>query len=463
MSLKLPPLCHELPYLSDSSHYFENLRSLSWPVFLDSTQHTSYNNRYDIIAAEPFITVSTTGELTTVTDDTGQQIQSKEDPFTIIQQQLAHFPKQDVTDLPFCGGAIGLFCYDLGRRIEILPELAQNQEQMPDMLVGIYDWVVLTDHELQRSWLVSYGIQPQTQQQWPSLIEQLTSQTQNESTNFIVGDELTSSLNRKQYNHAFNKIQHYIHEGDCYQVNLAKRFAITAEGDPWFAYKQLRQRNSAPFSAFFAPTGVTILSSSPERLLSVHNGHVETKPIKGTRRRDLDDHEADRALADELQNSVKDRAENLMIVDLLRNDLGKVCQPGSISVPKPFSLETFARVHHLVSTITGKLSEQFDAVSLLRACFPGGSITGAPKLRAMEIIEELEPDRRGAYCGSIAYIGFDGNMDSNILIRTLVYSDQHLRFWAGGGIVADSDVDAEYQEIHDKAAAILDLISSLRK
>ncbi|MEC9313366.1 MAG: anthranilate synthase component I family protein, partial [Pseudomonadota bacterium] len=205
-----------------------------------------------------------------------------------------------------------------------------------------------------------------------------------------------------------------------------------------------------------------VMSSSPERLLQVHDGQVETKPIKGTRPRDLTDTENDQALARDLQSSIKDRAENLMIVDLLRNDLGKVCKAGSIRVPKPFALESFATVHHLVSTITGTLAEEQSAVTLLRACFPGGSITGAPKLRAMEIIEELEPNRRGVYCGSIGYIGFDGNMDSNITIRTLVFSDERLRFWAGGGIVKDSQAEAEYQEVHDKAAAMLRLIEGLR-
>jgi para-aminobenzoate synthetase component 1 len=277
-----------------------------------------------------------------------------------------------------------------------------------------------------------------------------------------VSGPLRSQLGLKQYQTAFNKIKHYIREGDCYQVNLAKRFEINAKGDPWHAYTLLRQQNAAPFSAFFSTPELTLLSSSPERLLKVHNRQVETKPIKGTRRRDLTDPIRDKALANELQQSIKDRAENLMIVDLLRNDLGKVCKLGSISVPKPFALESFATVHHLVSTITGSLAEKQDAIGLLRACFPGGSITGAPKLRAMEIIEELEPDRRGPYCGSIAYIGFDGNMDSNILIRTLAYNDDKLRFWAGGGIVTDSNVNDEYQEIHDKAAALLALIEQLR-
>lgn len=273
---------------------------------------------------------------------------------------------------------------------------------------------------------------------------------------------MQSNFDKQNYQQAFDKIQSYIVEGDCYQVNLAKRFEIQAEGEAWHAYKQLRQLNAAPFCAYFSTDTAAILSSSPERLLQVDDKHVETKPIKGTRPRDLNNSEHDQQLATELQNSIKDRAENLMIVDLLRNDLGKVCVPGSIGVPRPFELESFATVHHLVSTITGTLKDDEDPVSLLRACFPGGSITGAPKLRAMEIIEELEPHRRGAYCGSIAYIGFDGNMDSNITIRTLVYSDNQLRFWAGGGIVADSNVDAEHQEIIDKASAMFKLIEQLR-
>jgi para-aminobenzoate synthetase component 1 len=274
---------------------------------------------------------------------------------------------------------------------------------------------------------------------------------------------LNGNFSESAYQHAFDAIQNYIREGDCYQVNLAKRFAITAEGEPWAAYLKLRQLNAAPFSAYMDLPSVTLMSSSPERLLQVTDQRVETKPIKGTRPRDRNNAIKDQQLAEDLQHSVKDRAENLMIVDLLRNDLGKVCEPGSISVPAPFALESFATVHHLVSTITGQLSASETAVSLMRACFPGGSITGAPKLRAMEIIEELEPHRRGAYCGSIAYIGFDGDMDSNILIRTLVFNQNTLRFWAGGGIVADSEASAEYQEVNDKAAAMFTLVEQLRQ
>jgi para-aminobenzoate synthetase component 1 len=266
-----------------------------------------------------------------------------------------------------------------------------------------------------------------------------------------------SNLDRAAYAAAFERIQHYIREGDCYQVNLAQRFAAHAEGDAWQAYRRLRAINPAPFSAYLSFPFGQILSASPERFLRLRNGQVETRPIKGTRPRNASP-ASDRALAEELRQSTKDRAENLMIVDLLRNDLGKSCEPGSIRVPALFAVESFATVHHLVSTIEGRLAPGMDALDLLRGCFPGGSITGAPKLRAMQIIEELEPNRRGVYCGSIGYIGYDGAMDTNIAIRTLVYSEGCLRFWAGGGIVSDSDLDAEYQETFDKAAAMLRLM-----
>jgi para-aminobenzoate synthetase component 1 len=461
MTLQLPPICSELTYPEDSAVLFSKLRAKHWPVFLDSANTHSADGRYDILAADPFITLETGGEETLIRRSDSTEV-STDDPFILLENILSSMP-QNRTDLPFSGGAIGYFGYDLGRRIESLPKLAKDAEQIPEMAVGIYDWAVIIDHKLKRCWLVSYGLDKNTKLLWPDLLQTLSQEEQIGSGQFTVNGELKSNLDSEQYKDAFNKIKHYITEGDCYQVNLAKRFEINAEGEPWSAYQQLRQQNAAPFSAFFNPDDVCIMSSSPERLLQVHQGMVETKPIKGTRPRDLTNADNDRELAESLQKSLKDRAENLMIVDLLRNDLGKVCQPGSINVPKPFALESFATVHHLVSTVIGKLANDQTAVSLLRACFPGGSITGAPKLRAMEIIEELEPNRRGVYCGSIGFIGFDGNMDTNITIRTLVFSHGKLRFWAGGGIVSDSQLEAEHQEVHDKAAAMFRLVDGLRQ
>lgn len=460
-----PPLCTELPYLLDgqdaSPLRFAALRKLPYATLLDSTQAPSDDARYDIAVANPILTLTTRGDITMLHERSGKKTESTGDPFSLLQEALGDYPKQTPTTLPFCGGALGYFAYDLGRRLEDLPSIALDAENIPDMIVGIYDWALITDHQQQRCWLASYGLHSDTAEQWPSLVKQLHSPKPEPAADFHITSPLQCNFDRAHYQIAFDKIQDYIREGDCYQVNLAKRFETKAEGDPWLAYQLLRQQNSAPFSAYCSFPDITLLSASPERLLQVSDKHIETKPIKGTRPRDLSDPIRDKALADELQASLKDRAENLMIVDLLRNDLGKVCQPGSIRVPDPFALESFATVHHLVSTITGTLADNHDAVSLLRACFPGGSITGAPKLRAMEIIEELEPNRRGLYCGSIGYIGFDGNMDSNITIRTLVYSDNRLRFYAGGGIVADSDADAEFQEIDDKAAALLAIIAQL--
>jgi para-aminobenzoate synthetase component 1 len=263
------------------------------------------------------------------------------------------------------------------------------------------------------------------------------------------------------YRQAFERVQGYLHAGDCYQVNLARRFGIRYHGDPWDAYLRLRAISPAPFGAYLALPFADILSTSPERFLALRQGRVETRPIKGTRPR-RQDAAAARAARAALRRSPKDRAENVMIVDLLRNDLGKVCRTGSVRVDALFELESYASVHHLVSSIRGRLRDGVEAVDLLRACLPGGSITGAPKRRAVQIIDELEPQRRGVYCGAIGYISDDGDMDTNIAIRTAVCADGELSYWAGGGLVADSAPDAEFEETLHKAAPLLKLIEALQ-
>jgi para-aminobenzoate synthetase component 1 len=336
--------------------------------------------------------------------------------------------------------------------------LAADAERIPDMAIGIYDWAVVVDHSERRSWLIGQGRDSDTDIRWDSLVRRFSAPpSEKRRAAFRITSPVASNMTREAYARAFRRIHDYIRNGDCYQVNLAQRFAASATGDPWLAYQALRVINPAPFSAYLSTPYAQILSASPERFLKVHNGCVETKPIKGTRPR-AGHPRLDAELIEQLRVSEKDRAENVMIVDLLRNDLSKNCEPGSVRVPRLFDVESFATVHHLVSTVTGKLKSGCDVLDLLRGCFPGGSITGAPKLRAMQIIEELEPHRRGVYCGAIGYIGFDGNMDSNIAIRTLVSSRGEIRFWAGGGIVADSKLEDEYQETFDKAAAMLKLL-----
>ncbi len=451
------PHAVELPYFTDSAALFARVAERPWAIFLDSGQPHIGQGRYDILAADPSITLTTRGPLTEIRTAAGVEI-SAESPYALVRRHLGPVESSD-PGLPFRGGAMGYFSYDLARRFERLPVKAAATDPVPDMAVGIYDWVVVVDHLHRRSQLVALGRDPRTRDRWAELCDCFdpTRSVSPASKPFRVLEAPTSNLSFAQYADAFHRIKHYIHEGDCYQVNLAQCFSARVEGSLWQAYRVLRSLNPAPFAAFLNTPYCQILSSSPERFLRVESGCVETKPIKGTRPR-AQDRGIDQAYAQDLRTSVKDRAENLMIVDLMRNDLGKVCDLGSITVPKLFDVETYASVHHMVSTVTGKLRSDCDALALLQACFPGGSITGAPKLRAMEIIEELEPHRRGVYCGAIGYVGVDGSMDTNIAIRTLVHSGETLRFWAGGGIVHDSELEAEYQETLDKVAPLLSLL-----
>ncbi len=446
------PRVEELPYRSDSTALFEGLADRPWAVFLDSGRPFIQQGRYDILAADPETVLVTYGGVTEIRNRQGTE-RSQEDPFALAARFLE---PASVGELPFAGGAMGYFAYDLARRLETLPAIAHNAEDIPDMALGLYDWAVVNDHLRRRTYLVGQGRDPLTRKRWGKLTRFFTDPPQRDPPKpFRVIGEVLSNLDPGGYAERFQRAQRYIHQGDCYQVNLAQRFAAPATGDAWTAYRALRHLSPTPFAAYLHIPGVQVLSASPERFLQLANERVETRPIKGTRPRSSDP-KRDKHLAAELAASPKDHAENVMIVDLLRNDLSKTCS--EIRVPELFAVESYATVHHLVSTVTGRLRPGCTAPDVLRGCFPGGSITGAPKVRAMEIIEELEPYRRGIYCGAIGYIGYNGTMDTNIAIRTLVYSGGSLRFWAGGGIVADSERQAEYQETFDKAKAMLSLI-----
>jgi para-aminobenzoate synthetase component 1 len=447
-------LIAELPYHENTAELFESFADLPWAVFLDSGRHHLGQSRYDIVAAEPFVTLTTRGALTEIRTREGSHL-SPGDPFELMRRQLIPLVCND-HGLPFAGGAIGYFGYDLARRLERLPAIAQDAERIPEMAIGVYDWALVVDHEERRSFLAAAGRDPATLERWTELVSRFQEpQTPRFRAPLRLATPLSSNMTFERYSQAFYRIMAYIAAGDCYQVNLAQRFSAAAAGDAWLAYQTLRIINPAPFAAYFNTPFAQVLSASPERFLKVRKAEVQTKPIKGTRPR-AGHPLLDAALGEALRESEKDRAENLMIVDLLRNDLSKNCE--RVRVPKLFEVESFPTVHHLVSTVEGRLRPGRDALDLLRGCFPGGSISGAPKLRAMQIIEELEPHRRGIYCGAIGYVGFDGGMDTNIAIRTLVYSNGNIRFWAGGGIVADSRLKDEYQETFDKAAAMLRLM-----
>jgi len=430
----------ELPYQTDAVHYYTALADLPWAAWLDS----GGMGRYDILTAAP--------QRTLVLDKES----SNGEPFALLRKELEK-KVAPIEDVPFAGGALGYWGYELTRRTPALMRAGEDAKQLPDMAIGIYDWALVLDHLRHTARLVSHQRFAETADLLLRVSQRLKNCMTTTVGTFRVHGKITSNFTPDSYASTFATVQNYLHAGDCYQINLAQRFSAAATGDAMYAYFTLRSLSPAPYSAFLNLPQAQILCTSPERFLHVQNGKVETRPIKGTRPRNSDASQ-DCQLSNELLNHPKDRAENLMIVDLLRSDLGKNCAPGSVRVPKLFEVESFANVHHLVSTVEGTLAEGRDALDVLRDCFPGGSVTGAPKLRAMQIIEQLEPNRRGVYCGSIGYIGFDGNMDSNVVIRTLVYSDNEVHCWAGGGIVADSDRAAEFQETMDKSSAMLKLL-----
>ncbi|GIU26146.1 aminodeoxychorismate synthase component I [Shewanella schlegeliana] len=475
-----------------TTQVFDYFSAIPWSILLDSANADHIDARFDVICAEPVATIVTQAQSTIVTRTKDRtplfslckqashipplMTQQQGDPFDVVKQVInEYYPQAKTSQQLFSGGVMGSFNYDLARGIEKLPTLAHKDIALAEMNLGVYDWALVFDYQ-QRYWqLVHYQSQEALESvelRLKALIFGSQLEQNHVSTEFKLTSQWHNQLSEQDYIERFNKVQEYLHSGDCYQINLTQRFSADYSGNEWQAYKTLRQTNGAPFSAFIRLEAHALLSISPERFIQHQDGKIETKPIKGTLPRDIDA-SRDSALAKQLKHSEKDRAENLMIVDLLRNDIGKVAAPGSVSVPKLFEVESFPAVHHLVSTVTATLKTGLCPTDLLRACFPGGSITGAPKIRAMEIIEELEPSRRSIYCGSIGYISQDGKMDTSITIRTLVAqrhsgeadnglpSEGRLYCWAGGGIVADSKVDAEYQESFDKVSRILPVLSQM--
>ena len=457
----------QLPYFKNSACLFNQFADSEWSIFLDSGYPSESAGRYDILVSEPIATIVSYANTSIVSTQSSCKQYSSTSPFDVLRSVIEHYndnTHNTTTYLPFKGGALGYLSYDLARTIEKLPNLSNDNEQLPDMAIGIYTWAVIVDHKLKKSYLTGKIKRKNSHWSWQQLIKIFSqpSTFQTEKDKFIVTSKVKSNFDYPKYHSAFKRIKQYILAGDCYQINLTQRFSASATGNPWDAYQQLRKLNPAPFSAYLNTPFGQILSSSPERFLQVKKNKIEAKPIKGTRPRS-NNPITDQQQILNLQASLKDRAENVMIVDLLRNDISRVSETGSVTVSSLFDIESYATVHHLVSTIQATLAKNKDAIDLLKACFPGGSITGTPKVRAMEIIEALEPDRRGVYCGSIGYIDFNGNMDTNIAIRTLVYNQKTIRFWVGGGIIHDSELDAEYQETFDKGKALLELLRKCTK
>ena len=417
----------------------------------------SLHGRWSFIALDPFETLAARR------GDGG-------DPFGKLKDRLADLslPTPRSFHPPFTGGAAGFFGYDLARRLERLPPegatRAADDQDLPDMALGFYDIVLAFDMTTRRALLVSSGLpERDAQKRRERALKRAAEMRARIAT--AIGPRRTappstsaiaSNFTRGAYERAVSRVIDYIRAGDIFQANLSQRFeARLGKNDTAYdLYLRLRAESPAPFASFFNFGEGALASSSPERFLLCHNGDVETRPIKGTRPRGATPAE-DTRLAEELLASEKDRAENVMIVDLLRNDLSRVCADHTVAVEKLCALESFANVHHLVSTVRGRLRDGETNVGLLTAAFPGGSITGAPKLRAMEIIAELEPTTRGPYCGAIGYLGFDGTMDTSIAIRTVTVKADRVTFQAGGGITAESDPAAEYEETLAKAKAMM--------
>ncbi len=441
----------KVAYPDDAARLFSALRSLPWAVWLDSGAATA-GGRYQILTAAPQATLVSREGVIERTE--GGRVQRRRgDVFDALGRELRARPLA-ASRLPFVGGAIGYFSYGLGERLapHRIPRAASH---LPEAAVGIYDWAVVLDCRRTEAWLVSAQGEARARRRW---LEDRVRAGSAAPRPFRARGALVQEPASEAYAAAFSRVQRYIRDGDCYQVNLARRFRIPCDGDPLEGYGRLREHSPAPYGAYLEYPFASVLSNSPERFLNIRDGRVQARPIKGTRPRGRSA-EADAARCRELATSAKDRAENVMIVDLLRNDLGRHAVPGSVRVSELCAVESFATVHHLVSTVEAETRGGATAAEVLRGCFPGGSITGAPKQRAMEIIAELEPAAREIYCGCIGYLGFDGAMDTSIAIRTGVVADGLLTYWAGGGIVSDSQCEDEFDETLHKAEAFARLLA----
>ncbi|HEY7612981.1 MAG TPA: aminodeoxychorismate synthase component I [Gemmatimonadales bacterium] len=480
------PLVKKLDRLGDPADIASRFLDLPGLVLLDSASagtglpDARALGRYSFLSADPAAVVRSKGRVVQLLQNGGWR-EAEHDALDVVRGWLAEMRMPPLPELPpFQGGVAGYIGYDYGAVLERIPPTRYDDLALPDVMLGLYDWVIAWDHPSGAAWLISVGApchgeerQRRAEGRQRMVLDRLASEPRPAVAR--AGTEpwprgpaapaypsdaaadigLRSTFTHRGYLDAVARVREYIVAGDIFQANLSQRLQAPLREPPFELYRRLRRRNPAPFAAYLGFDDVTVLSASPERFLRLEpSGQVETRPIKGTRPRGLGPmHDA--ALGRALAESEKDRAENVMIVDLLRNDLSRVCRPGTVRVPELFALEQHPTVHHLVSTVLGDLEPGADAVDLVRAAFPGGSITGAPKVRAMEIIAELEPTRRGVYCGSIGYLSATGAMDTSIVIRTFVLRGGELYFQAGGGIVADSDPELEYRETLDKAAGLI--------
>ncbi|MFC1978814.1 aminodeoxychorismate synthase component I [Chloroflexota bacterium] len=456
------PIIEQIETTLTAPRAFELFKGDKYSFYLDSGMDVEKLGRYSFMGSDPFLVLKSRGiNIELIRGEDVEHIQNN--PFDVLGELLAKYKiETESLPVPFIGGAVGYLAYDLCHFIERLPTTAVDDLELPECYLGFYDAALAYDHLENKVYIISTGFPQEGEAREVRKVARLVEIKQKLSgaipPNREAGKDIDTSIRgnftHQEYLDAVQMCREYITAGDIFEVNLSQRFDAELPIQSYELYRRLRVLNPAPFACYLGFDGVDIVSASPERFIKLMDDIVETRPIKGTRPRGSTSAE-DEAVAKELTNSYKDRAENVMIVDLERNDLGRVCRYGSVNVSELLVLEKYATVFQLVSTVEGRLCGGKNCIDLLKATFPGGSITGAPKVRSMEIIDELEPTRRSVYTGNIGYIGFNGDLDLNIAIRTFIVKDGRAYFQVGGAVTYDSDPQAEYTETLDKAKALL--------
>lgn len=440
----------KLDFYKESEYIFERYRNEPMAIFLDSSMENQLG-RYSVIGLKPYLILK---------EDNGifyeNGVQMEETFEQGIQKYFDKYKEPNPTDLPLISGALGYFSYDYGRKFEQIASRHEKKLHIPEALLVFYDFLIIDDKKEKALYITARGETENPKEGIRRLEKEIREcQAYDIPEKHSQLSEFIPNFTKEDYKNAIDKMIDYIVDGDIYIANMTQQLRVHSQKEPYEVYRYLRTYNPAPFACYFQCGDFQVICASPERFLEIKKGKIETRPIKGTRKRG-ETEEEDKQMKEELQNSSKDRSELLMIVDLERNDLNHICTSGSVKVTEHFAVETYATVFHLVTTIVGNLKSGLRLSNLLEATFPGGSITGAPKIRAMEIIDELEHDRRNLYTGSLGYFSFDGNCDFNIIIRTAVHQEGVYHLGVGGGITCESDLEFEYEETLQKAKALLE-------
>lgn len=444
----------KLDFYKEPEEAFYPYRNEKYAVFLDSSMKNE-QGRYSVIALEPYLILEEEEGVCQINKSISAEPVEK-----VLDHYLNLYKEENITGLPVISGAFGYLSYDFGRKFEKIPSRHAKTLKIPDAVFAFYDRLIIADQKERQLYLASREELTGVNEAFREMEETLLKETVPDLLQKQEGRaEFSADFRREEYEKSVEQMRTCIEEGDIYIANMTQQLSIPGKGRCYDVFRYLRTHNPSPFGAYMNYGEFHVICASPERFLSVKDGTAVTRPIKGTRRRSKNVKE-DALLKRELSESEKDRSELLMIVDLERNDLNRVCTPGSVRVPEHCIPEEYATVFHLVSTVTGKLEDHMSVDRLIKAMFPGGSVTGAPKIRAMEIIDRLERSRRGLYTGSIGYFSLNGDCDFNIVIRTAVYKDGNYHLGVGGGITWESDPEFEYEETMQKAKAVLEAIAA---